>query len=120
MDNIYKFIDFCLKKKNIDISELKINNYYLFNRWLSMCDIDICIILNSLSNRWLFKNNNIDILKFYRIFLPKNDKKIQYIKKKNKEQKQLDFLKLANNLEISTRELESYEEMIDFLSKKNN
>jgi hypothetical protein len=120
MDNIYKLIDFCLKKKDIDISEINIKNYYLFNRWLSMTDNNICIIINSLANRWLLKNNNINILNFYRIFLPKNNKKFQYIKKKNKEQKNVDVYKLANNLELSTREVEQYEEMIDFLGKKNN
>ena len=85
-----------------------------------MTDNSICVIINSLSNRWLLKNNNIDILKFYRIFLPKINKKFQYINKKNKEQKNIDIHNLANKLELSTREVEEYEEMIDFLGKKNN
>jgi hypothetical protein len=121
-NNIFKLIDFTLKKKKIDDSNLEIKNFYLLNRWLSMCDVNICLIINSITNRWILKNNEIDILKFYRAFLPKNCKPISYIKKKiqNKELKNTDLNKIANNFELSIREIELYEEMVDFLNKKNN
>jgi hypothetical protein len=121
-NNIFKLIDFTLKKKKIDTSNLQIKNFYLLNRWLSMSDINICFIINSITNRWILKTNEIDLLKFYRVFLPKNYKNISYIKKKTqtKELKNTDLNKIANNFELSTREIEIYEEMVDFLNEKNN
>ena len=121
-NNIFKLIDFTLKKKKIDVSNLEIKNFYLLNRWLSMCDTNICLIINSITNRWILKNNEINLLKFYRVFLPKNYKNISYIKKKTqiKDIKTTELNKIANNFELSTREIELYEEMVDFLNKKNN
>lgn len=121
-NNIFSIIDFTLKKTKIDISEININNFYLINRWLSMSDPNIAVIVNTITNRWCLNNKNIDILKFYRIFLPKITKSIKYIKKSpiNKELEDKDLSKIANNFEISTREVEIYEEMFDFLSMKTN
>lgn len=70
-NNIFSIIDFTLKKTKIDISEININNFYLINRWLSMSDPNIAVIVNTITNRWCLNNKNIDILKFYRIFYQK-------------------------------------------------
>jgi hypothetical protein len=87
-----------------------------------MSDPSICFIINSITNRWILKNQNINLLKFYRIFLPKNIKNIKYIKKnsKNKEKENEDYQKIASNYELSIKEIENYEDMLDFLAKKNN
>ena len=47
-NNIFKLIDFTLKKKKIDDSNLETKIFYLLNRWLSMCDANICLIINSI------------------------------------------------------------------------
>ena len=121
-NNIFDIIDFVLKKKDIDVEKNIIKNYYIINRWLSMCDPSICFIINSISNRWILKNQNINLLKFYRTFLPKTVKNIKYIKKnnKNKDKENQDYQKIALNYELSVKEIESYEDMLDFLNKKNN
>jgi hypothetical protein len=121
-NNIFDIIDFVLKKKNIDVEKHSIKNFYIINRWLSMSDPSICFIINSITNRWILKNQNINLLKFYRTFLPKTVKNIKYIKKnnKNKDKENQDYQKIASNYELSIKEIESYEDMLDFLNKKNN
>jgi len=121
-NNIFDIIDFVLKKKNIDVEKHSIKNFYIINRWLSMSDPSICFIINSITNRWILKNQNINLLKFYRTFLPKTVKNIKYIKKnnKNKDKENQDYRKIASNYELSIKEIESYEDMLDFLNKKNN
>lgn len=120
--SIFEVIDFVLKKKKINSEEFSFKNYYILNRWLSMSDPSICFIINSITNRWVLKNQTINLLKFYRIFLPKNTKNIKYIKKisKNKEKENEDYQKIASNYELSIKEIENYEDMLDFLTKKNN
>lgn len=119
-NKIFDVLDFVLKKSNVNIDNFK--NYYIVNRWLSMSDFSVAKIVNATFNRWLLKNSSINILKFYRSFLPTTNKKIKYIKKiskiKNKEDE--DFSILSKNLEISIREVELYENTIEFLTKNNN
>lgn len=121
-NNIFQCIDFVLKKTKVDLSDINFKNFYIFNRWLSMSNNDICKIINATTNRWLFKNSTVDILKFYRILLPKINKNISYIKKENKVKDidQKDIVTIANNYELSTREIEMYEETIDFLTTNIN
>jgi hypothetical protein len=122
-NNIFEVLDFVLNKTNTDIGNFK--NYYIINRWLSMSDFNAAKIVNATGNRWLLKNSSINILKFYRSILPKTNKKIKYIKKtskvKNKEgEEEYDFSTLSKNLELSLREIEMYENTIEFLDKNNN
>jgi hypothetical protein len=121
-NKIFDVIDFVLKKTNVDVSLFDFKTNYVLNRWLSMSDQNIAKIVNATTNRWLLKNNSINILKFYRSFLPKINKRIKYIKKtsklKNSDQK--DFVTLARNFELSTREIEMYENTIDFLNQTHN
>lgn len=124
-NNLFDIIDFCLKKKNIDIETHNFKSNYILNRWLSMSDKNIAKIVNSTANKWLFKNNSINVLKFYRMILPKMDRDIRYIKKstniKNiQEDHENDISTLAVNLELSTREVEMYEDTLDFLNQNHN
>ena len=64
-NNIFKILDFVLKKKKITSSEVKNINSYLLNRWISMTESNNVNILNITSNRWLTRKTNIDIIKFY-------------------------------------------------------
>jgi hypothetical protein len=124
-NNLFDIIDFCLKKKNLDIETHNFKANYILNRWLSMSDKNIAKIVNSTVNKWLFKNNSINVLKFYRMILPKIDRDIRYIKKatnikNNQEDHENDISTLAVNLELSTREIEMYEDTIDFLNQNRN
>lgn len=87
-----------------------------------MSNPDICKIINATTNRWLIKNTSIDVLKFYRVLLPKTNRNINYIKKESKvkETEPKDISMIANNCELSTREIELYEETIDFLTSNIN
>ena len=114
-NNIFEYIDFVLKKTKFNGSDVSFKNFYIFNRWLSMSNNDI-------TNRWLLKNSNVDVLKIYRVILPKMNKKIFYIKKENKikDTDPKDISTIANNYELSTREIQMYEETLDFLAPKIN
>jgi hypothetical protein len=121
-NNIFEYIDFVLKKTKFNGSDVSFKNFYIFNRWLSMSNNDITKIVNATTNRWLLKNSNVDVLKFYRVILPKMNKKIFYIKKENKikDTDPKDISTIANNYELSTREIQMYEETLDFLAPKIN
>jgi hypothetical protein len=120
-NNIFKILDFVLKKKKITSSEVKNINSYLLNRWISMTESNNVNILNITSNRWLTRKTNIDIIKFYHAVLPKYTKHIKYIKKKTIT-KNDDELISSNSMkmELSNREIFEYETMLDFLSKDSN
>jgi hypothetical protein len=121
-NKLFDIIDYVLKKTNYDIALHENSNIFILNRWLSMSDVNIAKIINSTSNRWFLKNSHINFLKFYRSFLPKINKKIKYIKKplKIKTEETTDILKLARNFELSSREIEMYENTIDFLNQNSN
>jgi hypothetical protein len=122
MDNkIFKALDFVLKKNKMNISDLKTINPYLLNRWISMCDPSITNILNITTNRWIKRKTNLDIIKFYNCVLPKYTKHIKYIKKKtNFKNTEEDLILNSTRIELSSREILEYNELIDFLSKNSN
>lgn len=123
IDNkLFDSIDFVLKKTDIDINSIECKNYYILNRWLSMSDQNIAKIINSTTNRWLMKNNFSKVLKFYRSVLPTFNKKIKYLKKntKTKSNDQNDISTIAKNFQLSIREIEMYENTIDFLRANSN
>jgi hypothetical protein len=116
--NIFEFLDWVLKKKEKEpIYENNISNY-IINRWLSMSDLDVCKIINVSTNRWdkCIDNseNFLDNCKFYKTLLPKIHKKIEYIKKKgfkNEEESNEDVL--AKEYEISKREIDIYDKLLE-------
>lgn len=122
MDNkIFKALDFVLKKNKMNISDLNSINPYLLNRWISMCDPAIANILNVTSNRWIRRKTNLDIIKFYNCVLPKYTKHIKYIKKKtNSKNTEEDLTSNSTIMELSSREISEYDELIDFLTKNSN
>lgn len=119
--NFFNILYFVLKMTKTPPKDINIKNYYLFNRWLSMCDPSISIIINSITNRWLTKTKNIDLISFYRLLLPKYNKEINYIKKETKQNYKQDknLQKIASNLELSSREIEEYEDMLDLINNKS-
>lgn len=86
---------------------------FLIQRWCSMYSSDLCYFLNETINRYwtVLDSKNDWYCMFYTITPKCSFKKITYIKKSKKElaQKEKEFIqKIANNLEISTREVISY------------
>lgn len=113
-NNLFDCLNWISRKKNTDI-ENSPTSFYMLNRWLSMIDKDHCKIINNTVNKWISKNNSFNddfyILKFLKQTLPKQYKKINYIKKNNKkdkEEKNEDFfVEIANSLNISQKELKN-------------
>lgn len=120
-NNIFDALNFIFKKTKISVYNLKNINVYLLNRWISMSDKNLCCVLNSTTNRWFKIKLEFNALKFYNCILPKNNKHITYIKKKNFNKATEDsYINTSIRMELSTREIEQYEEMIDFLNKNYN
>ena len=87
---------------------------YLVQRWCSMHSAEIAVLLNQTSNvSWSALQNNTMWFQYMTSTIPKcKFQRINYIKKKKdtetvKSQKEI-INKVANNLEISTREVNSY------------
>lgn len=94
---------------------------YMVTRWLSFYSKSQATIANEILNRYAgVFTDKYDTYKFYSNIIPKMPfKKISYIKKNKvdttKEVEHLDLV--ANNLNISVRELKEYLELKDQLSK---
>lgn len=89
--------------------ELPQNILFMSNRWLSMASKSIAQIVNMTTNKWNITNTEI-ISNFYRCVIPKHTKRIEYIKKPNKEiEEDEDNIEyMSSLLEISKKELENY------------
>ena len=105
-NNLFDFIDYVLKSKNIEPKEYK-PPVFLINRWLSMANPGFAKIINFTTNKWCLVNRDFDITNFYRQILPKYNKKISYIKKPNNQNESDDGenLNIASVIECSEREV---------------
>lgn len=124
-DDLFPYLNWILKKVSNPPEEQSVPTTFITNRWLSMLDTSLAQMVNVTFNRWnfktqLFKENSL-AGKLYRVLSPKINKKFSYIKKPTSTPKDVENLEtLAVNMEISTRELELYNNTLDFLNKKNN
>jgi hypothetical protein len=125
-DSIFDVINWILKKPKTKINIQENVSTYLINRWLSMVGPDHSNIINETLNRWYYNNSiytDTEIVSnLYRLILPKNIKKINYIKK-NKEKKQ----KINQNVcfehtqrEISKREVDQQKKLLEELNSSHN
>jgi len=114
-NNLFDCLNWILRKKEDKNIENKNTSFYILNRWLSMIDENYVKIINSTTNTWISKNNSFNndlyLLKFLKLALPKHYKKINYLKK-NKDENQLnesfDFInEISSGMEISQSELKS-------------
>jgi len=96
--------------------------FFLVNRWISMTNPQLCLILNSTTNRWGKALKGFDFSSFYHKVLPKHGKRIDYIKKKSKEldNNLEDIQNIADRLECSVREIEIFESTIAELKTSSN
>jgi len=124
-DNLFPFLNWILKKNSVQPDENDIPSIFITNRWLSMIDPSLAQIVNVTFNRWTYKTliakENLLAGKIYRTLLPRISKKINYIKKSTQTNKvdEVDNMEtLANNMEISVRELHIYNSALEHLNKK--
>jgi hypothetical protein len=89
---------------------------FMANRWLSMATKSNAQIVNLTTNRWNYHSilDEGTLAKFYHAVIPKYGKKIEYIKKTSKETEETDenVEYLASMMEISKKELESYNDTL--------
>lgn len=110
------------KTKSPDTENLDENSEfqpYLVQRWCSMYSPEITTLLNQTSNRhWSTLQGNAEWFNYLNGVIPKaRFKRINYIKKKkdteNKTILKQTIQKVANNLEISSREVSCYIEQFN-------
>jgi hypothetical protein len=93
---------------------------FLFNRWLSFYNNDMCVFTNETLNRFstIFDDKQQSYRLYYYLIPRLKWKKITYIKKRKREESEEDDIALiAKNKNISKRELLQYVELSKSLSK---
>jgi hypothetical protein len=110
------------KTKTPDTANLDENSEfqpYLVQRWCSMYSPEVTVLLNQTSNvHWSTLQNNSEWFNYLHSVVPKTRfKRINYIKKKkdteSKSVQKQTIQKVANNLEISSREVSLYIEQFN-------
>jgi len=93
---------------------------FLFNRWLSFYNNDMCVFTNETLNKFstIFDDKQLTY-KLYFYLIPRLKwKRISYIKKKKKEdEEEQDLTLVAKNKNMSKRELLEYVELSKKLCK---
>jgi hypothetical protein len=110
-------MDWILKKKGKEpLTEESIPHSFILNRWLSMVDSSVALIINATTNKWITNrgicSDKMLLGKFYKKIMPKIFKKYSYIKKSSKEKSQNEHESIAKTKEISIREIEFYEKTL--------
>ena len=108
-DNIFEILNWILKKDKKTPETCSGVSTFMLNRWLSMSDGLAASVINATVNRWVSQCNlfrDADLSgKFYHKTLPKNFKRINYIKKPDQKITEEELSGLAYNLEKSHREI---------------
>jgi hypothetical protein len=116
-DDLFVHMDWILKKKGKEpLTEESIPHSFILNRWLSMVDSSVALIINATTNKWITNrgicSDKMLLGKFYKKIMPKIFKKYSYIKKSSKEKSQNEYESIAKTKEISVREIEFYEKTL--------
>ncbi len=92
---------------------------FLFNRWLSFYNNDMCVFTNETFNKFstIFDDKQQAYRLYYYLIPRLKWKKITYIKKKKKEAEEEDLELIAKNKNISKRELLQYVELAKTFAK---
>jgi hypothetical protein len=116
-DSLFDCLNWILKKTVKDLSSIQLPSSFMVNRWLSMVDPSTSQIVNATTNRWINKSesykDSLFLSQFYRALLPKYNGKINYIKKKQKEVLDREDLNLSNQMQMSQREIDLYNQTLD-------
>jgi hypothetical protein len=83
---------------------------FLFNRWLSFYNNDMSVFTNETVNKFsvIFDDKQQSYRLYYHLIPRLKWKKITYIKKKKKQEEEIDLSAFAKNKNISVRELKHY------------
>jgi hypothetical protein len=91
---------------------------YMINRWLSFATKSNAQIVNVTTNRWNYPSSMEDniLSMIYYTIIPKHAKRIDYVKKNQNESEEevddsINFF--ADSLELSTREIEMYNNSLE-------
>lgn len=93
---------------------------FMFNRWLSFYNNDMCVFTNETFNKFstIFDDRQQAYRLYYYLIPRLKWKKIKYIKKNKKEAEEEENLELiAKNKNISKRELLQYVELAKMFAK---
>jgi hypothetical protein len=109
----------------VNLNEDKEFQPFLIQRWCTMYSTSVTSLVNDSTNRyWKIYENNKDWYAALDSIIPTcRFKKISYIKKTKKEivkKSNETILKVANNLEISSREVNQYIEYFNLILPKQN
>jgi hypothetical protein len=110
-NSLFEFIDYVLKNKNQPPKNYK-PPIFLVNRWLSMANSGFCRIINLTTNKWCRQVPEFNIEEFYRLLLPKYNKRLVYIKKKVKEKEHDEDVNMASLMECSQREIDFFKDAL--------
>lgn len=127
MNTIFNFIEATIFTKNTELlqstDDEKEFSPFMVNRWVSMYSPDMANVVNETTNRYsnIFENKK-DLFNFYVSILPKvNFKRISYIKKNTKEDKDIENIELmAKAQQTSQRDIESKIQLVALLKDTNN
>jgi len=120
MNNLFfKYLNWILKTDK-NKPEIPRNSLFMTNRWLSMTSKPIAQIVNSTTNKWNIDDESITS-KILHCIIPKNNKKINYIKKSSQEDEEnIDNLEnICNSMNLSKREIKMYEKTLEDLGLIN-
>ena len=102
---------------DINIADSQLFSPYITNRYLTFVDPRINHLINNTVNKYGIAFNSLDHYKFLFHLIPKTKRKfIHYIKKKKKNKIVLE--RIANQLEISQREVDLYSKNFKINTKK--
>jgi len=116
-NNLFETLNWILKSKK-QKPEVLFESNYLINRWLSMADSSTAYIINTTGNRWLKVLNNLPLSNFYHTILPSNFKRILYVKRKTKEKESEEYKNIADNMELSIKDIKFLENALEDLHKE--
>jgi len=118
-DNLFLNLDWVLKNNKEEPLDKNVS-YFVFNRWISMSNVDNSNIVNLTTNRWMTKILDFPFLNFYKIILSKKKGDLKYIKKQNDQDIPVELNMISNNMEMSKREIIFLEKALADLTTDSN
>lgn len=118
-DNLFLNLDWVLKKNKEEPIDKNVS-YFVFNRWISMSNVDNSNIVNLTTNRWMTKILDFPFLNFYKTILSKKKVDMKYIKKQSNQEIPVEINMISNNMEMSKREIIFLEKALADLTTDSN
>ena len=120
INNVFDLINniaFDSNPVDINIADSGLYSPYITNRYLTHINPQITLLVNNTVNKYGIAFSSLDHYKFVFNLIPKTKRKfIRYIKKKKIDKKSLS--QLANQMELSEKEVELYLENFEINTNK--